>query len=778
MEWDAKAVEFSAYFKVENRSEKDAELAAIIEFNYTGNKRWRGVVLPAIKAKSEQFYKTRFPPGIMLKNDYNSITVKIYGKDYKDFFDNSSRYLQIRSRRLLGGGSTRIELEETRILADGKKSEPEKKIFLLGSEKDYSYLLTKGSFENIVLETISAEGETVVLTKSAKKQPRASKGVPPSRKAVKDAKDVEVEKDELSAILETVDLDDFATVETDPELMVKVDNSDERRQDGLKMAEEFKILDITSREKLIAIYLAEGRAETLTQGLTEQLTAEPDNLDISLTLSSVYVKQGKIQDALKVLNTSLNRISLSARVALGDTLKTTVDKGESTLGKKTEQAYLADEFFRIGILLLETKRFPESIIAFQTVGSLIPNYPLLKYHQGKSRHGAKHFNQAISLFQDESGQDDAQKRLEDILTDLTATLAVRLDVESTLRTVEICRKLLERKKTQGEKYIVQKRLAALKKILKEAKKEEAADGFDLEILFTTDSMYEDIEPGYEIEFDFKIVNRGKKRSSDFKVHYKLKHEKGMTFDITGVDAFPPLDPNEASRSWKKKILIPDRALPGVYRLVVDVEQTEGAVETTLKNNRLISGPDIALRVPETKPPAKAPEETKAVAVVDASADTADKSLDPLLDESRETIQIDKTRTGSNIIAQTSAVATTLLAMYLATEEANKHAELVKQNEEINAQVNSLIFIEERRRAEETYNSNIESMQQHKKNIEVLNGITALAIAWECYLFFFPSYYDAPYKGETGRQDPSLGLRWKIGHDTGTPTLNISLIRHW
>ena len=537
IEWDSDATEFGVYFKVENRSDEKKELTAIVELKYGKDKRWRGAILPTISAGSDQFYKARLPVGIMLKNDYHSISMKVYGKEYRGILDSSARFRQIQSRRLKEEGETRIELEETEMLDGVDKSKPNIKVFVIGSEKEFSDLLAKGSYDNIILETITTEGETIVLTKSApKKKPKLQ---PMPEADPKSPPKTGPKIDDLAELLAAVDLDEMAEIEPVDELKVVVADVYRRRREGLKLAKGLEILDISSREKLISLYLAEGKSEILLSGLAKRLASEPENLKVSLMLSSVYLQQGNIKKALKVLNASLARSSLSARVALIGTLKTKVKKGESTLAEKSDMEFLADEFFNLGLILLKKKKYLDAITVFQSVGSIIPDYPLLGYYVGKSRHGAKQFNQAIRLFKDQSDLESARTQRTAVLTDLSGSLAIRLDVEGIQSALDICAKAIQEKSTSQEKYQIRKRMAALNQLMIKARQKQESERSDLEIRFTKESRYKDIEPGYAVNFHFEITNLGKKQSSGYTVYYKIKHEQGMIFDISGSDTYPP-----------------------------------------------------------------------------------------------------------------------------------------------------------------------------------------------------------------------------------------------
>jgi hypothetical protein len=172
IKWNANAQLFHAYFDVTNDSSEDVDLTSIIIFKVGKFKRWRGVPIPIVKAKKTGSYKISFAPGIMLKNEYISITVNIYGKNYVGLIDYSSRYVKISSRRVITEGKTQIELVElvptkgdvsSKKMVEGLEETVEappqtsKRMIDLGPAEKRLQLLATERFQNALLEPVSTE---------------------------------------------------------------------------------------------------------------------------------------------------------------------------------------------------------------------------------------------------------------------------------------------------------------------------------------------------------------------------------------------------------------------------------------------------------------------------------------------------------------------------------------------------------------------------------------------------------------------------------------------
>ncbi|MBT6615724.1 MAG: hypothetical protein HOB38_26765 [Deltaproteobacteria bacterium] len=783
IKWNADAQMFRAYFDVTNDTSEDVELSSIIIFKIGKFRRWRGARIPNVKAKQTGTFKISFAPGIMLKNEYASITVNIYGKDYTGLIDYSSRYVKISSRSVIADGKTKIELLESTpktVAVLPKTTETpqketetpqlKKRLIDLGAADERPQLLATERFQNALLEQVTSAEKNLLAEEKDVKPPVVEPPSPPEMftvtpgkfqnrltwkpvadataynlywgksaeltrengikienvesgfvhsdlneaiyfhyilTAVKDGLESEPETEvagkpivppqgapqltitdgdeklllswttvenatkydlywgttpdvvpsddnkivlqgnnfehtglknkssyyyiiaaansdgegemsvvstgmpkpppvleaSVSELMEGVQLDDFRSIKTDSALLVTISDANLEKEASLKRAEDLKALDISSRDKLIALYIAEGKSESVAKALSGQLSKEPENLNLSLSLSKVYHEQGDIKAALKVLNSSLNRISLSARIALNQELKTSVKKGESTLTTKSEEAYLADEFSKLGVSLLEKKKYIEALSAFSSLYSLSQDYPMVKYYLGLSRHGMKQYNQAKQLFVEQAQGDLKKKQLIDDLSALTLVLATTLDLPTIKNTRDQFMAMQQEENTPEEVQTIAEQVTTLDRLLAEAEKRRLAGLPDLRIVMSDDFDRAEIQSGQKILFAFTAMNFGKVKSEPFKVYYQFKHEQGMTFDIPSFDRFLALesklapDSKKASRSWEKELIIPDGVVPGKYQLIANVEQTEGKGEVTFDNNRAQSAMAISIIPP-------------------------------------------------------------------------------------------------------------------------------------------------------------------------------------
>jgi fibronectin type 3 domain-containing protein len=405
----------------------------------------------------------------------------------------------------------------------------------------------------------------------------------------------------VSELLENAYVDDFVTTSTavEPELLIDIQDDKKAKEETLKRAKDLETLDISSREKLIALYIAEGKSDSIAEALSGQLTKQPKNLNLSLSLSKVYHEQGDITAALDVLTTSLNRISLSARVALNQELKTGVKKGQSTLTQKSDEAYLADEFSRLGVNLLERKKYLEALSAFQSLYSLAQDYPMVKYYMGMSRKGMKQYNQAKQLFVEQSQEDIAKKQLLSDLAALVDVLASTMDIPVILSTKKRYEALLEEENEPKDEDEIKNKIVMLEGLHAEAEKKRLEGLSDLGIALAKKLQLKNIQPGQDIYFDLVATNLGKKDSKEFKAYYQIKHQQGAVYDIAAADRFQPLKANNQSQSWNKKISVPNTAIPGMYQLIVNIEQVDAVGEVTLENNQLVSGYDIGVVPPKS-----------------------------------------------------------------------------------------------------------------------------------------------------------------------------------
>jgi hypothetical protein len=170
IEWNEESQVFDAFFFVKNPTIAEVELSGIILFKAKDEERaWRGFRMPTIPADNLRFFKVSFSPGFLLKNDYNSIAVNIYGKDYQNLIDTTSRHLTVKSQRVPGTGNAEIEIME--ISPGYGRIEAEivtNKQFFLGSKDDIARFISpeKGSY--VVLTPVSNQDRGSIPGKISK----------------------------------------------------------------------------------------------------------------------------------------------------------------------------------------------------------------------------------------------------------------------------------------------------------------------------------------------------------------------------------------------------------------------------------------------------------------------------------------------------------------------------------------------------------------------------------------------------------------------------------
>jgi hypothetical protein len=170
--WDAQAKAFNADYTVTNNSKKDRELAAIITFQSTTVRWWRGGVLPVVKAGSSGSFAVSFPAYILLKNDYREISVKLYGgKNYKPFLDKSSNYQSLSSKVQTDENLKVVFASSVKDASAGPANQPE--TLVLGKKGALRSLLISSMGEGARLKRITGSGagrqEELVAEFAAKK---------------------------------------------------------------------------------------------------------------------------------------------------------------------------------------------------------------------------------------------------------------------------------------------------------------------------------------------------------------------------------------------------------------------------------------------------------------------------------------------------------------------------------------------------------------------------------------------------------------------------------
>ena len=577
IQWNDNSRQFEAFFDVVNQTEEAVDLTSIIIFKRPDSRRyWRGARLPLLEAGSRQHFKLAFPPAIMLKRDYSSITVNIYGKDYDGLIDYSSKYLKVKSQRLIDGEKARVEITEIRPSSDKSGEGAVTKLIELADDRE--------TLENISSRAFTCELATIEQDAGSGK---ISQTEIPLLKP-------EIMETPISELLGTVEMEAFSSIEPVPELLVEINDKGETKAAHLKLSRDLEVLDIGSRDQLLALYIAEGKSDVIASALSDLHAREPENMSHTLSLSKVYHEQGDTRAALKVLTSSLNRISISARVSLNQVLNKKGKQQEAKEGAVSDDSYLADEFNKLGISLLEQKHYTDAVSAFQSLYTLKQNYPLINYHLGLSRMGLKQYHQAKQLFIKQSREDIERKQLLDNLSSLTEALQVTLDLPDIQSTKSLFQALLQQAENSAENKRIWKNITILDSLMVKVEENRLASLPDLGITLATPLILAEVQPGQELTAEFLITNSGKATSGNYQVNYQLKHEAGMLYDIPANDRFKPLEGNDAAYVWKKQFPVPTGVLPGTYRLVARIEQVQDASEVTHDNNTVLSEPAVAV----------------------------------------------------------------------------------------------------------------------------------------------------------------------------------------
>ncbi|MFH2131222.1 MAG: hypothetical protein ABIK68_12685, partial [bacterium] len=586
--WNEDARQFEAYFDVVNGTEETAELTSIIIFKRVDSRRhWRGAHLPALTAGSRQSFKLAFPPAIMLKAEFDSITVNIYGKDYEGLIDHSSRYLRIKSQPVVDDEKAQVEI--TAIPTPQAKSEASAITTLVELDADGQEVASFSSQDfSCTLSPVEPEAEAEAESdKTVQTEPVPSKP--------------QIMETPVSELMDRVEMATLSGIDPVSELLVTISDAKEARVDQLKLSRELEVLDIGSRDKLLALYIAEGKSDVIAKALSDLHAREPENINHTLSLSRVRHEQGDIRGALDVLKSSLNRIYTSARIALNQVLNSGGKKQAVQGQAVSDETYLAREFNKLGLSLLEQKQYADAVSAFQSLYTLKQDYPLVHYHLGLGRMGLKQYHQAKQAFLKQSEAELTRNQQIDNLSSLTEVLAVTLEVPVIQTTKDQFQALLPQVETPAETSRIQQQIALLDSLLVRVEEQRLASLPDLGIQLAKPFFLADVKPGQAVAVDFTITNSGKTTSGPYQVNYQLKHEKGMVTDIPATDRFKPLAGNYASYVWNKQFTVPEDILPGTYRLVATIEQVEAAREVAYENNTFVSEPALAIVLPAPEP---------------------------------------------------------------------------------------------------------------------------------------------------------------------------------
>ncbi|MDX2471370.1 MAG: hypothetical protein QNL04_12425, partial [SAR324 cluster bacterium] len=84
--------DFEFFFTIRNKGKKDVKLGAILTLLGGKDKRWRGVKLPEVPAKSSLDFSFSLPASFFFKAPFKEMELKVYGGKFKAFADKSSNY--------------------------------------------------------------------------------------------------------------------------------------------------------------------------------------------------------------------------------------------------------------------------------------------------------------------------------------------------------------------------------------------------------------------------------------------------------------------------------------------------------------------------------------------------------------------------------------------------------------------------------------------------------------------------------------------------------------
>ncbi|MDX2469070.1 MAG: hypothetical protein QNL04_00680, partial [SAR324 cluster bacterium] len=427
--------------------------------------------------------------------------------------------------------------------------------------------------------TKNGEGRPSVLT-SATPNPAISADVP------------------IAELLTGLKLGDFDQIQPSGALKLDIADKEVAAAQGLNQAKSLKAMDLAQRDQMIAMYVAQGQSDAIAGALLGQLEDEPANLNLSLSLSKVFVEQGNDAAALNVLTASLGRISLSARVALNQELKTKTKKGATTLSDQSEEAFLANEFSRLGIALLKKKKYKEALSAFQSLSTLSPEFPMIEYYLGLSRQGLLQYNQAKEHFVTQADMDiDKDNQLKN-LDALAKVMPFSPEIPGIKDALTRYKALPEKETLEvADTTWVKKNEKFLYDLLRQIEKLRKDGLSDLAITFKNPFKFKGLQPGQDIYLTFQVANIGRKPSSEYNVNYILQNDAKMNFEIKEQDRFLAIKVGDEPFVFQKKLTMPDNIPAGKYRIIAHVEQLETIGEWTLENNKLTSQLDMEVSEP-------------------------------------------------------------------------------------------------------------------------------------------------------------------------------------
>jgi len=475
-------------------------------------KWWRGAPLPEIPPNTAQKFVLSFPAYIMLKNNYDSIYVNLYTANYSKFIDKSARLQHISSRVAIGENvNVMLDVVSKKAKTKYQTSQLKKSRMILGAKSELRTLLRSaiGASAQLKRITETTEGEKkeeVVAEFEVDKKGKAEQDEELKlleEQLLAEAEDeelVEPEDEELFSFLSEETL--VIAEETDESsLDINTDEADlnsteeiveelteEEKQKQVLLEEEQLLLeqvqvdstDISSREKLVELYMEQKESSKAITFLSDALKKNPKDLNAYLNLSKIYQNEGNPQKALEVLTYSLERLSVSSRMAVTEELKQKVEKGKSGISKLSDAAYLANEYEKLGMAYLKQEQFDQALTTFTTMKNFLPDFQKVNYHIGKSQLGLKQYHEAVASFWEQDKQ--TANHLEN-LDGLTQALPNTDDMDSTKKAISSYQGLKQNNPTSESLSEIDKNVAildaALKKMvasqLSEFAKAEAAE---------------------------------------------------------------------------------------------------------------------------------------------------------------------------------------------------------------------------------------------------------------------------------------------------------------
>lgn len=494
--WNEDTKSFAASYTVFNHSETDQELSSIIVFKSTKVKWWRGALLPKIESKSSQKFSLSFPAYIMLKNDYESIYINLYTANYTKFIDKSSRVQHISSKVAIAKNvNVLLNVTDKKIKTKYQSQKPKRSRIILGEKSELRSLLRSAVGASATLTKITEDDAGVQQEEVVAEFKVDNKGKAEQDEELQQLEDqllAEAEEGELvepedQELFEFLGDDQLATTDAESSLELDSDGSDINQENnklgGLdaEIEEEVQLLmekvsvdatDISSREKLVSLYIENKQSNKAINFLSEQLKNNPEDLNAYLNLSKVYQKEGDSNKALEVLNYSLERLSVESRIAVTEELRSKVEKGDTEVTNLSDAAYLANEYEKLGIKYIKEEKYQQALTTFTSLRGFLPDFYKVHYYVGISHVGlAQHYEAVASFWEQDSQVSDLFENLEG----LTAALPNTDDMPSTEKTISKFEVLKENPQSPEHLSAIDKNLDILYASLKKLKALEASD---------------------------------------------------------------------------------------------------------------------------------------------------------------------------------------------------------------------------------------------------------------------------------------------------------------